>query len=52
MYEAKNSKICNFWTFWPVIQLVNHLFPRHITYGLVNMMEGRQCIIPDLHKED
>ena len=26
MYEAKNSKICNFWTFWPVIQLINHLF--------------------------
>ncbi len=22
MYEAKNSKICNFWTFWPVIQLI------------------------------
>ncbi len=22
MHEAKNSKICNFWTFWPV----NHLF--------------------------
>ncbi len=26
MYEVKNSKICNFWTFWPVIQLINHLF--------------------------
>ncbi len=26
MYEAKNSKICNFWMFWPVIQLINHLF--------------------------
>ncbi len=26
MYEAKNSKICNFWTFWPVIQLKKHLF--------------------------
>ena len=25
MYEAKNSKICNFWTFLPVIQLINHL---------------------------
>ncbi len=24
MYEAKNSKICNFWIFWPVIQLINH----------------------------
>ncbi len=23
MYEAKNSKICNFWTIWPVIQLIN-----------------------------
>ena len=23
MYEAKNSKICNFWTFWPVIQPIN-----------------------------
>ena len=29
MYEAKkknNNKICNFWTFWPVIQLLNDLF--------------------------
>ncbi len=26
MYKVKNSKICNFWTFWPVIQLINHLF--------------------------
>ncbi len=25
MYEVKNSKICNFWTFWPVLQLINHL---------------------------
>ncbi len=24
MYEAKNSKICNFWTFLPLIQLINH----------------------------
>ena len=24
--EAKIAKICNFWTLWPVIQLVNHLF--------------------------
>ncbi len=23
MHEAKNSKICNFWTIWPVIQLIN-----------------------------
>ncbi len=23
MYEVKNSPICNFWTFWPVIQLKN-----------------------------
>ncbi len=23
MYEAKNSKICNFWTIWPVIQQIN-----------------------------
>ena len=22
MYEAKNSKICSFWTFWPVIQFL------------------------------
>ena len=21
----KNSKICNFWKFWPVIELINHL---------------------------
>ena len=26
MYEVKNSKICNFWMFWPVIQLIFHLF--------------------------
>ncbi len=25
-YDAKIAKICNFWTFWPVIQLINHLF--------------------------
>ena len=25
MHEAKNSKICNFCTFWPLIQLINHL---------------------------
>ena len=25
MYEVKNSKICNFWTFWPVIQLIKEL---------------------------
>ncbi len=24
MYDAKNSK--NFWTFWPVIQVIDHLF--------------------------
>ncbi len=24
MHVAKNSKICNFRTFWPVIQLINH----------------------------
>ncbi len=26
MYEAENSKICNFCTFWPLILLINHLF--------------------------
>ncbi len=25
-YEAKIAKICNFWAFWPVIQLIYHLF--------------------------
>ena len=25
-YDAKIAIICNFWTFWPVIQLINHLF--------------------------
>ena len=24
--DAKIAKICNFWTVWPVIQLINHLF--------------------------
>ncbi len=26
MYEVKDSQICKFWTFCPVIQLINHLF--------------------------
>ncbi len=26
MYEAENSKICNFCAFWPLIQLRKHLF--------------------------
>ncbi len=25
-YDAKIAKICNLWTFWPVIQPINHLF--------------------------
>ena len=25
-YDAKITKKCNLWTFWPVIQLINHLF--------------------------
>ncbi len=25
MYEKKNSKICNFWTFWPAIQVITEL---------------------------
>ncbi len=24
--EAEIAKFCNLWTFWPVIQLINHLF--------------------------
>ncbi len=24
--DAKMAKICNLWTFWLVIQLINHLF--------------------------
>ncbi len=24
--DSYGAKICNFWTFWPVIQLINHLF--------------------------
>ncbi len=24
-YEVQTAKICNFWTFWPVIQLINQL---------------------------
>ncbi len=38
MCETKNSKICNFWTFWPVIQLINHLFK----------MRQKDCIITEL----
>ena len=25
-YETKKAKICNFWTFMPIIQLMSHLF--------------------------
>ncbi len=25
-HEAETAKICNFWTFWPVVQLINDLF--------------------------
>ncbi len=25
-YHAKIAQICNLWTFWPVIQLINNLF--------------------------
>ena len=25
-YDAKIAKICNFWTSWPIFQLLNHLF--------------------------
>ncbi len=25
-YDAKIAKICNVWTFWPVFQLISHLF--------------------------
>ena len=25
MYEAKTAQISNFWTFWPIIQLISHL---------------------------
>ncbi len=25
-YASKIAKICILWTFWPVIQLINHLF--------------------------
>ncbi len=35
MYEVKNSKICNFWTFWPVIQLINHL------YGIITKLSTK-----------
>ena len=27
-YEVKLAKIFNFWTFWPVIQLINNLLKR------------------------
>ncbi len=26
--DAKMAKICNLWTFWPLIQLINHLFKK------------------------
>ncbi len=26
VHAAENSKFCNFWTFWLVIQLINHHF--------------------------
>ena len=32
-YDAKIAKICNFWTFWPVIKLINHLFKIYGSLG-------------------
>ncbi len=31
-YDAKIIKICNFWTFWPVIQLISPLFKNNLKF--------------------
>ncbi len=41
MYEAKNSKICNFWTFWPVIQLINDLFKIRQKDGIITELSTK-----------
>ncbi len=38
MYEAKNCKICNFRTFWPVIQLINHHINRVIDQNIQKLL--------------
>ncbi len=33
MHEAKTAKISNFWTFWPVIHIIDHLLTsRHTPF--------------------
>ncbi len=36
--DAKIAKISNLWTFWPVIQLINHFFKK-IVYYLKNKLQ-------------
>ena len=44
MYEVKNSKICNFWMFWPVIQLINHLFQNFHNNRIIDQNIQKCCI--------
>ncbi len=41
MYEAENSKICKLWTFWPVIQLINHLFKIRQKWSFISWITGQ-----------
>ncbi len=38
-YDAKIAKICNLWTFWPVIQSINHLLFSELFGPVVNYDE-------------
>ncbi len=50
-YDAKIAKICNFWTFWPVIQLINDLFK--IQKKVIERSPQRHFFIgEDLYKDN
>ena len=42
-YEAKIAKIGNFWTFWPVIQLIYHLFKIQKRAFLPTLLRWKKC---------
>ncbi len=57
MYEVKNSKICNFWTFWPVIQLIKELstkISRSAVFasciaGILKHDNWKNCVMENLY---
>ncbi len=42
-YDAKIAKIVNFWTFWPVIQLIYHLFKIKKSTFLSTLLRWKKC---------